>query len=308
MRIGQTNLSQVRIEKDLPWSGFLFAFLNKCSIINLLAKGDMKPLILLFSLALVCIFAQPSSGQEYSIGAGDLLKITVYDNPDLTTEARVSNDGKITFPLIGEVQVSGSTASELEKRICQLLSDGFIVKPQVAVFIEEYKSKKVTVLGEVAKPGLVILRGKSTLLDVISDAGGITLNAGDSLTIQRKINSFALPNTGNDDVVVVVDLKKLFEEGDVRANVPVYDGDSIYVPKASFVYVNGEVKNPGAYKITLGLTVLKSITLAGGFTPKASERRTKIIRKSGKEENTFTARMDDLVKADDIIFVPESWF
>ena len=105
-----------------------------------------------------------------------------------------------------------------------------------------------------------------------------------------------------------MDLKKLFEEGDVTANLPVMDGDRIYVPKASFVYVNGEVKSPGAYKITKGLTVHKSITLAGGFTPKASERRTKIIRKAGKQEETLRAKMDDLVHPDDIILVPESWF
>lgn len=260
-------------------------------------------ILLIFAFSATLAISQP----EYVIGEGDVLKITVYENPDLTTEARVSGEGKITFPLIGEVVVNGSTSSEIEKKIAQLLSDGFIVKPQVSVFIMEFKSKKISVLGEVAKPGLVILRGKSTLLDVISDAGGITLNAGDSLTIQRKINSSTGQNQDK-DIIVLVDLKKLFEEGDANANVPVYDGDSIYVPKASFVYVNGEVKNPGAYKITLGLTVLKSITLAGGFTPKASERRTKIIRKGGKQEETTKAKMDDLVKPDDIIFVPESWF
>ena len=265
-------------------------------------------------LAIIVVFASfgmlsfTAHSQEYVIGAGDLLKITVYDNPDLTTEARVSNDGKITFPLIGEVHVSGITASEIERMIGLFLEDGYIVKPQVSVFIAEYKSKKVSVLGEVAKPGLVILPGKSTLLEVISDAGGITLNAGETLTIQRKANSAATEKSGSNEIVEVVDLKKLFEEGDVTANVSVVDGDSIYVPKAAFVYVNGEVKSPGAYKITKGLTVHKSITLAGGFTPKASQRRTKIIRKAGKQEETMRAKMDDLVQPDDIILVPESWF
>jgi polysaccharide export outer membrane protein len=249
-----------------------------------------------------------AEGQEYVIGGGDLLKITVYDNPDLATEARVSNDGKITFPLIGELQASGKTAIELEKKIAGLLADGYIVKPQVSVFIEEYKSKKVSVLGEVAKPGLVILRGKSTLLEVLSDAGGITANAGDTVTIQRKIGSGGAGQSDSGEVAVTVDTKRLFEEGDVTANVPVMDGDSIYVPKAAFVYVNGEVKNPGAYKITKGLTVLKSITIAGGFTGKASESGTKIIRKKGNKEDTFKAKMDEVVLPDDIIYVPESLF
>ena len=107
---------------------------------------------------------------------------------------------------------------------------------------------------------------------------------------------------------MLVDTKRLFEDGDVTANVPVYNGDSIYVPKAAFVYVNGEVRTPGAYKVTKGLTVLKSITLAGGFTPKASEGRTKIIRKTDQGEVKIKAKMDDLVMPDDVILVPESWF
>lgn len=258
-------------------------------------------------LALWCSPFAASGQGEYIIGEGDLLKITVYDNPDLTTEARVSGDGKITFPLIGEVVISNQTANEAEKQIAKRLEEGYIIKPQVSVFIQEYKSKKVTVLGEVAKPGLVVLRGAYTLMEAISDAGGITTNAGDMLYIQRKIIKGG-EKKEKEDVAIAVELRKLFEEGDVKANVPVMDGDSIYVPRAAFVYVMGEVKNPGAYKIPQGLTVLKSITVAGGFTAKAGESRTKIIRKTGKSEVTIKAKMDDLVMPDDIILVPESLF
>jgi len=109
-------------------------------------------------------------------------------------------------------------------------------------------------------------------------------------------------------VTLAVDLKKLLEEGDKSVNVPALDGDSIYVPRAAFVYVNGEVRNPGAYKITKGLTVLKAITIAGGFTPLAGESRTRIIRKTEKGETRIKAKMDDLVQPDDIILVPESLF
>ena len=271
----------------------------------------------------VCCMAShaASAQQEYIIGEGDLLRIMVYDHQDLTTEARVSGDGKITFPLIGEVAVSDQTVAAAERTIARLLEDGFIVRPQVSILITEFKSKKVTVLGEVAKPGVVILRGTYTLMEAISDAGGVTQNAGDTIYIQRKIfrgggDRKVSPEIKNalagivekEEVTVLVDTKKLFEEGDASVNTPVQDGDSIYVPKAAFVYVNGEVRTPGAYKITKGLTVLKSITLAGGFTPKASERRTKIIRNTDKGEVTIKAKMDDLVMPDDIVFVPESWF
>jgi len=269
-------------------------------------------LLLTLLLASWVLVLSASAQGEYIIGEGDLIKITVYDNPDLTTEARVSGDGKITLPLVGEVMVNRLTANEAEKKIASLLEDGYIVKPQVSIFIEEYKSKKVTVLGEVARPGLVVLRGAYSLMEAISDAGGITLNAGDTLYIQRKgIKGGEKKETdgrGKEDPGLAVDLKKLFEEGDASANVPVQDGDSIYVPRAAFVYVNGEVKNPGAYKITKGLTVLKAITIAGGFTPKAGDSRTRIIRKTAGGETTIKAKMDDLALPDDIILVPESMF
>ncbi|MBI5563163.1 MAG: polysaccharide biosynthesis/export family protein [Deltaproteobacteria bacterium] len=264
--------------------------------------------MILFLLGVFCLILPGAdcSADEYKIGEGDLLKITVYDAPDLTTEARVSGDGKISFPLVGEVTVSGLTSNEVERRIAQLLDPDYIRKPQVAVFIEEYKSKKVTVLGEFIKPGLVELRGNSTLLEVISGAGGITPNAGDMLFIQRKL--FRGGTDKKEDITVTVELTKLLEEGNVSANVPVQDGDSIYVPRADFVYVSGEVRTPGAYKITKGLSVLKAITIAGGFTPKAWQGRTKIIRKTDKGEVTISANMEDLVRVDDVIVVPESFF
>jgi polysaccharide export outer membrane protein len=258
-------------------------------------------------LTVLLLFSSPALlAQEYELGEGDLLKITVYDNPDLTNEVRVSGEGKITVPLIGEVQVKSLTATEIGRKLAALFADGYIRNPQVSVFILEYKSKKVTVLGEFTKPGLIEMRGNSTLMEVISSAGGITVNAGETLYIQRNIIKGGTDR--KDDITMPVDLVKLLEGGDIKLNVPVLDGDSIYVPRAAFVYVNGEVKNPGAFKITKGLTVLRSITLAGGFTQKANKNRTEIVRKNGQSEKTIKARMDDLVQADDIIVVPESFF
>ena len=266
----------------------------------------MRYIVTLFFILAIHLVLSPTHAQEYAIGEGDLLKISVYANPDLTTETRVSGEGKITFPLIGEIVVNGLTVTELEKKIAQLLENGYVINPHVSVFIMEYKSKKVTVLGEFTRPGLVELRGNSTLLEVISNAGGITPNAGDMLYIQRKIIKGG--SEKKEDITVTVELKKLLEDGDVRANVAVLDGDSIYVPRAAFVYINGEVRTPGAYKITKGLTVLKAITLAGGFTQKAWQGRTKIIRKTDKGETTITANMDAIVMPEDIITVPESFF
>ena len=261
-----------------------------------------------FACLAVMLFFLPilAHGQEYEIGDGDLLKITVYGNPDLTTEVRVSGEGKITVPLIGEVFVKALTATEIGKKLAGLFADGYIKNPQLAVFIQEYKSKKVSTLGEFTKPGLIELRGNSTLMEVISNAGGITANAGETLFIQRNIVKGGTDH--KNDVTISVDLIKLLEGGDISLNLPVLDGDSIYIPKASFVYVMGEVKTPGAFKITKGLTVLRSITLAGGFTQLANKRKPQIVRKVDKVEKTIDVKMDDLVMPDDIIVVPESFF
>lgn len=271
-----------------PYSGRTFPFL--------------LTLLLVVTLLLVSLLA---CADDYVIGEGDLLKISVYDNPDLTTDTRVSGDGKITLPLIGEITVTGMTAAAAQKTIADKLSDGYIRKPQVSVFITEYKSKKVTTLGEFTKPGLVELRGNSTLMEVISNAGGITVNASDTLIIKRTILK---PGGPGEDLTIIVDLNRLLEKGDISTNIMVKDGDSIYIPRAAFIYVSGEVKTPGAYKVTKGLTVLRSITLAGGFTQKASKNSTAIVRKSGNGEFSIEARMEDLVMPDDIIVVPESFF
>ena len=259
-------------------------------------------------MSLLLLLLVPAAGRadEYIIGDGDLLKITVYDNADLTTEARVGGDGKITFPLVGDVAVRGLSILEAQKKITLLLQDGFIRNPQVSVFVSEYKSKKVTALGEFATPGLIELSGKATLMEVISNAGGLTPNAGDMLVIKRRVEKAG--SDKNEYVTLTVDLDKLLSKGDVSANMMVLDGDSIYVPLASFVYVTGEVKNPGAYKITKGLTVLRAVTLAGGFTQKAWKGRTTAIRKTDKGEKTIDVKMEELVMPDDVIMVPESFF
>ncbi len=109
--------------------------------------------------------------QDYILGGGDLLKITVYQNDDLTTETRVSGNGMISVPLIGKMKVAGETPGDVEQKIVQKLSQGYIIDPHVTVFVEEYKSKRVTILGEVAKPGVYELTANASILEIISKAG-----------------------------------------------------------------------------------------------------------------------------------------
>jgi len=264
-------------------------------------------LALVIVLLLAAALPSKVMAQDYILGEGDLLRITVYENDDLTTMARVSGDGKISFPLVGELELGGQTVREAQFKLTKALADGYIKDPHVTIFVAEYRSKKVTILGEVSKPGLYELSGNITLLELISKAGGLTAGAGETAIIQRKKQPGV--KQADDGQFINVNLKNLMEKGDLADNKAVQDGDSIFVTKSGFVYVTGEVSKPGAYKVEDGTTVMKAIALAGGFTEKAAKGRTNLIRKvEGKDEEIDHVDMNFIVKPDDLITVPESYF
>lgn len=244
------------------------------------------------------------TAQDYIVGEGDVLRITVYEHADLTTIERVSGDGSIIFPLIGQVEVEGLTLSEISQKIAEMLSDGYIINPQVNIFIQEFRSKKAFIMGEVNKPGLHVLHGTTTFLELLSAAGGLTENAGDRAILKRKTGSSDGP-----EKIIAIDLKQLIEKGDTSMDISIMDGDSVYITKAGVFYVTGEIKKPDSYKYEEGTTVIKAITIAGGFTDKASKGRVRIIRKvNGDEEVINRVDMDEPILPDDVIVVPESFF
>ncbi|MFC1769542.1 SLBB domain-containing protein [Nitrospirota bacterium] len=257
---------------------------------------------LIIALAVImCVASSPMTARDYVVGEGDVLKITVYGHNDLTTTERVSGTGMIRFPLLGQVKALGMTVSQISSIIAELLSDGYIISPQVSVFIEEFRSQKAVIMGQVKKPGLYELKGSISLLELVSMAGGITEDAGDTATIKRL-------GSNNVEESVVIELQKLVE-GDAALDVSVVDGDSIYISKAGLFYVTGEVKRPDAYKYKDHTSVIMAITMAGGFTDKASPRKVKIIRIiDGKETILSAVNMDAPVQTDDVIVVPESFF
>lgn len=261
-----------------------------------------KCAVSLLAAVLFCM-AGVTFAQDYVVGEEDILKITVYDHPDLTTTSRVSGEGVIRMPLIGDVRVTGLTISQISQKLASLLADGYIVDPHVSVFVEEFKSKKTTIMGQVGKPGVYMLSGNTTFLELLSKAGGLTKDAGDKAIIKRKASP------GQRESILTLDLRKLLEEGDTSADILLMDSDSIYIAKAGVFYITGEVKKPDAYKYEEGTTVIKAATMAGGFSDKASSGRIKIIRKvQGKEKIIDKAEMDEPILPDDIIVVPESFF
>jgi len=261
----------------------------------------------------------PLEGEEkdYVIGPKDILKIMVWDHDDLTREIHVSRKGAFSYPLIGKVHADGLTVSQLEERITDALSGRYIVNPQVSITVREYKSKRVFVLGEVGGPqrgglgpGAYPLTGNTRLVEVLSLAGGPTQDAGAEVIIVRPRhktgNPIPLQEAGEDEIITV-NLRRLLE-GDTSQNIYLEPDDTIYVPRAEFFFVFGEVKRPGRYNLEKGTTVLKAITTAGGITEKAAINKTKVVREKEGLKMEIPVKMTDPVLPEDILIVPESFF
>ena len=263
----------------------------------------MKKAIFCCFLALLASFWATgfALGDDYQTGPGDVLKIIVYDNEDLEAKVRISDAGTIVMPLLGKIDIRKLTIDQITEKITRLLADGYLVNPQVNVFVEEYRSKKVVVLGSVRQPGIVELSGSITFLELISRSGGLDKDAGETATIQRK--------SGKGEKVIVIDLKALIEKGDISQNTIISDGDTVFVSKAGMCYITGEVEKPGTYPCGEKATVLKLIALSGGFTGKASKSGINIVRII-KDKKTLMKSVDlyTPLKHNDVVVVPESFF
>lgn len=234
--------------------------------------------------ALLLALLGPVAAQdsEYRLGPKDVLKITVWGHDDLTRTSVVSADGTIAFPLLGTVRAAGLTPGQFEAQLRQLLAKDYLVDPQVTVTVEEYRSQRVFVLGEAEKPGTYPLTGRTTLLDVLSQAGGPGRSAGRHAIIVRVPQSDGPVPPGTAGATTLrVNLRKLLD-GDIAENLILQNGDTVYLPRATSFFVLGEVRRPGAYSMEQDTTVLEAITLAGGLTERAAAADTKILRKRGE--------------------------
>jgi len=252
----------------------------------------------------------PASGtsaaqdSDYRVGTDDVLRVTVYDHPDLATTARVDNEGMILFPLAGAIKVGGLTTSAASAAIATKLDGVYIVNPQVAVFVEQFRSKKVVIIGEVNRPGLYELSGPTSLLELISQAGGLTKEAGQEVTINHAGKDGAAKELSD-----TINIEGLLRDGRGSNDMPLYDGDMVTVSKAGVVYVTGQVNRPSVYRLEPGTTVIKAITMAGGFTNLAAQNKVRIIRKlDGREQVLEKVPMHTPLRAEDVMVVPESFF
>lgn len=241
------------------------------------------------------------AGQAREIlGASDSIRITVFQNPDLTTESRVSQGGSIVFPLIGEVELAGLTAAEAGARIAEKLKrGGFIVNPQVAVAILQVRSRQVSVLGQFARPGNYVLEDtRSRLTDILTLAGGISPTGAETVRV--------LTNRGGKYEEHEISLTALFHGGNPSTNIQLENGDTIFVERAPVFYIYGEVQRAGAYRLEPNTIVMQALSLGGGLTNRASERGIGINRRMPNGELTMIeAKLTDPIQPDDIVYVRE---
>ena len=234
------------------------------------------------------------------IGSSDSIRITVFQNPDLTTDTRVSQSGSIVFPLIGEVKLAGMTTTEAGARIGdQLKRGGYILNPQVFVAIVQVRSRQVTVLGEFARPGHYVLEdNRSRLTDILTQAGGISATGAETVRV--------LTNRGGKYEKHEINYPALFRGGDPSTNIELENGDTIYVERAPVFYIYGEVQRAGAYRLEPNTIVMQALSLGGGLTTRATERGIGIHRRMPNGELTMIdAKLTDPIQADDIVFVRE---
>ena len=253
--------------------------------------------------------AKADQPARYTLGPQDQLKITVFDEPDLSNIYRVDSEGYITFPMINRVTASGLTPAELQDRIRTMLASGYIRNPQVRVEVEGYKSQSIIVGGEVRSPGKIPMTGTMTLIEALAAAGSPTSSASSEVIVSRQKRSAngVIPNE-NDVEIIRVNLKEI-QLGRAGRDIQLQDGDIINVPKAQTLYMSGAVRNQGAIIYEPGMTVQQAIAVAGGLTERGSDRRIKAdrIMSDGKVVEV-SLRLEDKVQPNDTIKIATKIF
>jgi polysaccharide biosynthesis/export protein len=325
------------------------------------------------------------ASSEYILGAGDLVRISVYGSPDLLTEARISAAGTITYPLLGNVKLGGLSPKASESKLADLLNKGgFVKSPQVNLVVLQFQSQTVSVLGDVYKPGKYALDKPSKLSEVLALAGGASPNGSDVITLIRtkdgktsktdydlrdliaKADASSNPEMMGDDIIYVnarevsvlgqvnrpgkysvsngvrtvldflsqaggvapngsdkiivmtqrngksekreIDVDALFRNGEIFSNFELSSGDSIYVPRASVFYIYGEVQRPGAFRLERNMTVAQALSMGGGLTVRGTERGIEIKRNIDGKLKTIDAKAGDLLQPNDVVYIGESLF
>jgi polysaccharide biosynthesis/export protein len=275
---------------------------------NFIEINPMKTIFISSWLAVLLLFFSVSAvavegANDILVSPGDDLKISVYGNPDLDTEVKVSKSGNITFPLVGEVNINGLTLFEAGRKIAsQLKSGGFLRNPQVHVLAVSLQNQQASVLGQVKNQGRYPVEGDRKLTEMIAMAGGVDTDGGNLVTLIR--------TKGGTSVKEVIDISTIVRTNDMKHNPIIQGGDLIYVERAAQFYIYGEVQRAGVYPLEHNMTVVQALSVGGGLTPRGTDRGVRIQRRNAEDGSLqmLKAEHGDLVLPDDVIYVQESLF
>ena len=258
---------------------------------------------LVFASWLAALAPARAADAEYRLGPGDSIRVHVFQNPDLTVEARVSENGSISYPLVGSIRLGGLALGEAERRIADALRKGnFLKAPQVNINLLQVRGSQVAVLGQVARPGRFTLETSNVRAsEMLAAAGGVTPLGDDAVVV-----------TGMRDGVPfrrVIDIPALFSGEGGQDDLVLVAGDALFVPRAPVFYLYGEAQKPGPYRIERGMTVMQALAAGGGITPRGSQNRLRLHR-AGPDGSVLqtTPQLTDPVQANDVLFVRESLF
>jgi polysaccharide biosynthesis/export protein len=244
-----------------------------------------------------------SSVSEYRLGSGDVVRISVYQNPDLTLEGRISEAGSLSYPLLGTVRIGGLTVGEAEKRIADGLRNGnFVKQPQVSVLVTQVRGNQASVLGQVNRPGRFPIEvADMQLSDLLAMAGGISTSGADVITLVGTRDGKPFRRE--------IDLPNVFRGGRQQDDVVIQNGDVVYVERAPMVYIYGEVQRPGAMRLERNMTVMQALATGGGLTQRGTERGMRVHRRGadGKVE-VVQPNLNDPLRDGDVVYVKESLF
>ncbi len=241
------------------------------------------------------------AARDYVIGAGDVIKVSVFQNPDLTLETRVAESGSIGYPLLGQVRLAGLSVAQAEQAIAAGLRDGsFIKQPQVTLVVMQVRSSQVSVLGMVTRPGRYPIDGSMRLSELLALAGGVAPGGSDRVTLNglREGRPFRIE----------IDLPALLVQAQGE-DPHILNGDVVYVDRMPTVYIYGEVQRPGPMRLERDMTVMQALATGGGLTPRGTERGLRVHRKGSDGRLVATQpALDDRLQDGDVVFVRESLF
>lgn len=264
-----------------------------------MARWLLAAMLMVFGLA-----AQAAPQGEYVLGAGDQIRISVYQSPDLLLETRINDGGTVSYPLLGSVKLGGLTVTEAEKKLATGLRDGnFLKQPQVSILLITAAANQVSVLGLVNKPGrFPLVAGMLKLSEIMAQAGGIVQANGSDIVIVSGVR-------GGKPFRKEVDFPKVFASTGAQEDFPLENGDTIWVDRAPVVYIYGEVQRPGVQALPRDMTVLQSLATAGGLTLRGTERGIRVHRRDESGEvKIIQPGINDKLQPNDVIYVKESLF